>query len=136
MPYIKKLQRPEIDKLVIPLIEHLKSLPLEDQDGSLNYAVTKVVKHVYPQKYFHYNRLFLMLQITPIVTLMALYVLVDMSLTTRRLHDLGRATSGNVFPFIPWGQDFYFYFKTGDKGPNKYGMPQAGISLRILLGFY
>ncbi len=56
MPYIKKEQRPAIDELVKPLIEHLKSLPLEDQDGSLNYAVTKIIKHVYPQKYFHFNR--------------------------------------------------------------------------------
>lgn len=56
MPYIKKQQRPAIDKLVDPLINHLKSLPLEDQDGSLNYAVTKTIKRVYPQKYFHYNR--------------------------------------------------------------------------------
>lgn len=56
MPYIKKDQRPAIDQLVDPLIEHLKSLLLEDQDGSLNYAVTKIIKHVYPQKYFHFNR--------------------------------------------------------------------------------
>ncbi len=56
MPYIKKEQRPAIDELITPLIEQLKSLPLEDQDGSLNYAVTKIVKHLYPQKYFHLNR--------------------------------------------------------------------------------
>ncbi len=56
MPYIKKDQRPAIDQLVEPLIQHLKSLPVEDQDGSLNYAVTKIIKHVYPQKYFHLNR--------------------------------------------------------------------------------
>lgn len=56
MPYIKQLQRPAIDKLVNPLIEHLKSFPLEEQDGSLNYAVTRIIKHVYPQKYFHFNR--------------------------------------------------------------------------------
>lgn len=56
MPYIKKEQRPAIDELVNPLIAHLKSLPLEDQDGSLNYAVTRIIKHVYPQKYFHFNR--------------------------------------------------------------------------------
>lgn len=56
MPYIKKEQRSAIDKLVNPLINHLKSLPLEDQDGSLNYAVTKIIKHIYPQKYFHLNR--------------------------------------------------------------------------------
>jgi hypothetical protein len=56
MPYIKSDQRPAIDDLVRPLIEHLKSLPVEDQDGSLNYAITKVIKYVYPQKYFHLNR--------------------------------------------------------------------------------
>lgn len=56
MPYIKKAQRPAIDQLVTPLIDHLKSLSLEDQDGSLNYVVTKIIKHVYPQKYFHFNR--------------------------------------------------------------------------------
>lgn len=56
MPYIKADQRPAIDDLVKPLIDHLKSLPLEDQDGSLNYIVTKIIKNVYPQKYFHFNR--------------------------------------------------------------------------------
>jgi Domain of unknown function (DUF6899) len=56
MPYIKKDQRPDIDKLIEPLIRHLKSLPMEEQDGSLNYAVTRIIKNVYPQKYFHYNR--------------------------------------------------------------------------------
>lgn len=56
MPYIKKEQRPAIDELVKPLIEHIKSLSIEEQDGSINYAVTKLIKHIYPQKYFHYNR--------------------------------------------------------------------------------
>lgn len=56
MPYIKKTERPAIDKLVDPLISHLKSLPETDQDGALNYLVTKVIKSLYPQKYFHLNR--------------------------------------------------------------------------------
>jgi len=56
MPYIKKGQRGKIDKLVTPLIDHLKSLPVEDQDGLLNYTVTKIIRHLYPQKYFHLNR--------------------------------------------------------------------------------
>lgn len=56
MPYIKQNQRPEIDQLMQPIIEHLKSLPIEEQDGSLNYAITKVLKNVYPMKYFHLNR--------------------------------------------------------------------------------
>ncbi|OGK40459.1 hypothetical protein A3F34_03155 [Candidatus Roizmanbacteria bacterium RIFCSPHIGHO2_12_FULL_44_10] len=56
MPYIKKETRPEIDELTSPLIKHLQSLPIEDQDGSLNYAVTKIIKHLYPTSYFHLNR--------------------------------------------------------------------------------
>lgn len=56
MPYIKKENRPAIDQLLEPIINHLKSLPQEEQDGSLNYIVTKIIKNIYPQKYFHYNR--------------------------------------------------------------------------------
>lgn len=56
MPYIKKEERPAVDKLLNPLIKHLQSLPIERQDGNLNYAVTKIIKNLYPQKYFHYNR--------------------------------------------------------------------------------
>lgn len=56
MPYIKQEQRPAIDALIDPLIEYLKSLPVEDQDGSLNYAFTRILKNVYPVKYFHLNR--------------------------------------------------------------------------------
>lgn len=56
MPYIKKEQRPSIDTLIEPLIAHVQSLPVEDQDGSLNYAFTKIIKNVYPMKYFHLNR--------------------------------------------------------------------------------
>ena len=56
MPYITKTERPELDELMNPLIEHIKSLPVEEQDGSLNYVVTRVFKKVYPMKYFHLNR--------------------------------------------------------------------------------
>lgn len=56
MPYITQEKRPEIDRLVAPLIAHLQSLPVEEQDGSMNYAVTKMLKGVYPLKYFHLNR--------------------------------------------------------------------------------
>lgn len=55
-PYIKPENRPDIDAMIEPIIAHLQKLPLEEQDGALNYAVTKVIKHVYPQKYFHLNR--------------------------------------------------------------------------------
>lgn len=56
MPYIKKEKRPEIDASIAPFIAHLKSLPMEEQDGALNYATTKIIRSVYPTKYFHLNR--------------------------------------------------------------------------------
>jgi len=56
MPYIKQEQRPELDALVNPLVEYMQTLPVEEQDGSLNYVFTKTLKGVYPMKYFHLNR--------------------------------------------------------------------------------
>lgn len=56
MPYINKDDRPAIDELLQPLTAHLESLPIEEQDGALNYAVTKILKKLYPPKYFNYNR--------------------------------------------------------------------------------
>ena len=56
MPYIKKDQRSPIDSLVAPLVEHLQSLPIEEQDGALNYSITKIIKSLYPKRYFHLNR--------------------------------------------------------------------------------
>lgn len=56
MPYIKKDMRPEIDRLVAPLIAHFQSLPVEQQDGALNYSITLIVKRLYPKGYFHMNR--------------------------------------------------------------------------------
>lgn len=56
MPYIDKNQRPELDELIQSFIEKIKSLPVEEQDGALNYSITKIFKHVYPVKYFHLNR--------------------------------------------------------------------------------
>jgi len=56
MPYIKKEQRSALDKLIDPLLSYLKSLPEEEQDGSLNYSITRILKGLYPQKYFHLNR--------------------------------------------------------------------------------
>lgn len=56
MPYINKDDRPPIDELIKSLTEHLKSLPIDKQDGALNYAVTKLLKELYEPKYFNYNR--------------------------------------------------------------------------------
>lgn len=56
MPYIPKDRRPSIDILVDPIIKHVQTLPQEEQDGVLNYIVTKIIRRIYPQKYFHLNR--------------------------------------------------------------------------------
>lgn len=57
MPYIRRELRPELDQLIAPLIEKLKTTPLEDQDGSIDYVVTKIIRNVYTlDKFFHFNR--------------------------------------------------------------------------------
>ena len=56
MPYIPSEDRQPINELTAPLIEHLKHLPLEQQDGALNYTVTKILKELYDPRYFNYNR--------------------------------------------------------------------------------
>lgn len=39
-----------------PLIERIKVMPMEEQDGSINYAFTRIMMSIYPRRYFHYNR--------------------------------------------------------------------------------
>jgi hypothetical protein len=56
MPYIKPEARPALDVLMDPLIDHIRSLPLEEQDGALNYTVTRMLVSTYPRRYFHFNR--------------------------------------------------------------------------------
>ena len=56
MPYIKKDKRPAIDVLLEPIIKHLQSLPEQEQDGVFNYTITKIIKNLYPKRYFHFNR--------------------------------------------------------------------------------
>jgi len=56
MPYIKKDARPAIDVLLAPVIKHLQSLPEQEQDGVFNYTITKIIKNLYPKRYFHFNR--------------------------------------------------------------------------------
>ena len=38
------------------LVKILKTLPPEEIDGELNYVVTKILKEVYPLRYFHINK--------------------------------------------------------------------------------
>lgn len=56
MPYIPNNQRPALDKKMDPLIEHLANVPLEEQDGALNYTITRMIRHIYPKRYRHLNR--------------------------------------------------------------------------------
>lgn len=56
MPYIKKDDRPEIDKKLASLLEHLNKVPLEQQDGAVNYTVTRLIRGLYEPRYFNYNR--------------------------------------------------------------------------------
>jgi hypothetical protein len=56
MPYITKDDRPRYDKTLDELIKTLKERPVENVDGDINYCVTRILKEVYPLRYFHLNR--------------------------------------------------------------------------------
>ena len=56
MPYIKPERREKYKEALEELIGILKSLPAEEVDGELNYVVTKIIKEVYPLRYFHLNK--------------------------------------------------------------------------------
>ena len=56
MPYIKAGNRKKYEKLLEPLVTILKTLPPEEIDGELNYVVTKILKEIYPLRYFHINK--------------------------------------------------------------------------------
>jgi predicted type IV restriction endonuclease len=42
--------------LIGRLIEDLRKLPPEEVDGVLNYVFTRVLRKVYPARYYHYNK--------------------------------------------------------------------------------
>ncbi len=56
MPYIKTEKRVKYEKTLHELVNILKSLPPEEVDGELNYVVTKILKGVYPLRYYHINK--------------------------------------------------------------------------------
>ena len=56
MPYIKAEKRVKYEKALHELVGILKSLPPEEVDGELNYVVTKILKGVYPLRYYHINK--------------------------------------------------------------------------------
>jgi hypothetical protein len=56
LPYITLENRAKYEKVLDELIAILKSLPVEEVDGELNYVVTKILKQIYPLRYFHINK--------------------------------------------------------------------------------
>ena len=56
MPYITQEERPQYDKVIAELVTLLKEKPPESVDGHLNYVVTRVIKEVYPLRYYHINK--------------------------------------------------------------------------------
>jgi len=56
MPYITQEDRPQYDDVLAELIGLLKEKPPESVDGHLNYVVTRVIKEVYPLRYYHINK--------------------------------------------------------------------------------
>lgn len=56
IPYIKSENRKKYEKVLQELLGILKALPPEEVDGELNYVVTKILKGVYPLRYFHINK--------------------------------------------------------------------------------
>jgi hypothetical protein len=56
LPYIKSESRVKYEKVLDELIGILKSLPVDEVDGELNYVVTKILKQIYPVRYFQINK--------------------------------------------------------------------------------
>jgi ribosomal protein S3AE len=56
LPYIKPENRKKYDKVLKELVTILKTLPPEEVDGELNYIMTKMLKEIYPLRYFHINK--------------------------------------------------------------------------------
>lgn len=56
MPYIKMENRSKYKNVLENLVKILKTLPPEEIDGELNYVVTKILKEIYPLRYFHINK--------------------------------------------------------------------------------
>jgi hypothetical protein len=56
MPYINEEDRPQYEEPIQQIIDLLKEKPVESMDGHLNYIITKIIKEVYPLRYFHINR--------------------------------------------------------------------------------
>jgi len=56
LPYIKESRRSKYEKILEELVKILKTLPPEEIDGELNYVVSKILREIYPLRYFHINK--------------------------------------------------------------------------------
>lgn len=56
MPYISPELRPPIQEAGEELASRILELDVKAQDGAFNYAVTSLLKSVYPETYFNFNR--------------------------------------------------------------------------------
>ena len=56
LPYILMEDRPKYEESLSALISILKEQPVERVDGELNYIITRILKEVYPLRYFNINR--------------------------------------------------------------------------------
>jgi hypothetical protein len=56
LPYIKPENRKKYDRILKELVSILKAMPSEEIYGELNYVVTKMLKEIYPLRYFHINK--------------------------------------------------------------------------------
>ena len=58
MPYIKKQDRKKFDKHINSLIKEIKKSKVENQDGQVDYIITKILKEIYSKNktFFNLNR--------------------------------------------------------------------------------
>lgn len=56
MPYILKENRKKYNALLEDLVGILREQPLDQVDGEINYIITRILKGVYPLRYFNLNR--------------------------------------------------------------------------------
>ncbi len=56
MPYIKPEKRGKYEEAIGKLVSIFRSLPPEEVDGEINYVITRILKEVYPLRYYHINK--------------------------------------------------------------------------------
>jgi hypothetical protein len=56
MPYINEDKRPELDRMIEPIILYMRKAEMTEVDGELNYILTRILKGSYKPRYFNFNR--------------------------------------------------------------------------------